>query len=311
MVFLCKFSDRDSTGGVEMWATARIPFQPKDKVKAARDKLKKRVNCLTGHAEKATPNKRVRHAVYRSSCDCSNASDVENILTYNIGVWTSVTKEWPVLRLERAFCHPPGNAELPGAMHHYSYRLRDESDHLDCFDHHKLEKPRWKIGVDLSCVRKVLDDCAQYRYWFATSKAIVDAPQSNVPKFAAENRFARFALKVHIGTPNNGAVCVKTLLDGIITAMHPYCPELQNIDDVVKGIKLKFRNSDISKECIKGLLTEGGKPLPPYQCFTVRKKPPGLIMNPADHNFDAVEVHLDPSIEPDCMCVQLYCLTET
>ncbi len=317
--FSCKFSDWDSTGGVEMWATGRIPFEPKDKdeVKEARDRLKKRVNCLAGHAEKATPNQRVRHAVYRSPCDSSNArnarnaSDVENILTYNIDVWTSVTKEWPVLRFEQAFCNPPVNPELPGAMHHYSYRLRDESDHLDCFDHYKLEAPRWEIDVDLSRVPKVVDGCTQYRYWFATSKAIVDARQSNVPKVAAENRFA---LKVQIGAPNDGAVYVKKLLDGIITAMHPYeptskskSPELQNIDNVVEGIGRKFPDSGISEECIKHLLTKGGKPLPPYPCFTV-KSSLDLIMNPADHNCDAVEVHLDASIKPDRMCVQLFAL---
>ncbi|NNM84755.1 MAG: hypothetical protein HKL96_03230 [Phycisphaerales bacterium] len=289
---------------VEMWSTQHIPFEPKGEVKQARDCLKAKIKCLDCNGQDTAPNKRVRHAVYWSLDESNNASDVENILTYNIGVWTEVSKEFPILRFERAFRSPPKNSNLPEATHHYSYRIRGEGND---FDHWKLVKPCWNIEVPLNQSVPFKGDYAHYGFWLATSRAIAKKSPPTMPLFTDSNRFA---LKVRVQLPGGKPVCVKKLLDGVITAMHPY--KGVNIDEVAAGIAKVAPLKCLQKEAKQLLSSRTGSPLAPRECFQrYSGAKNGLKMNPGDDRCVAVEISLiRECVEPDCMHVELYAFTD-
>ena len=302
-------TEMKSDARVEMWATRHIPFEPKDKVEKARNCLNAKIKCLDCSVN-APANMRVRHAVYWSSePNGGNASDVENLLTYNIRVWTSVSKEWPILRFERAFPYPSKYPAPSGAKHFYSYWMGTKDDG---FCHHKLKECCWEINVPLNKF-PAMPNQAQYRFWLATSMAI---KKKHTKSRLDAKLLSQFALKVDVNLSQLRSICVKNLLDGILTAMHPYghtkkrAGKAAQIGDVAQHLAGKFSNLEYGEDRMKQLLECKGKPLPEHECFYIKR----LIMNPADHNCVAVEVRFNGKYNgpnSDCLHIELFEVTNT
>ncbi len=190
-------------GPLELWATVRLPFEPKGEVKRMRDELRGRLGEL------ASDGSDVLHAVYASSA--SEFVDVENVLVYNVGAACLGAATRRGLRFERAF-ELPRSPELGfEPRHYYRYELAS----VDCGFASWEEGTRcasWSsVPVPpLSGSTKVADLWLRLRQSAQVSRPL----DAGVP----------FSLRLEVsadGAPRPAAF-VKPLFDAAICALHVY-----------------------------------------------------------------------------------------
>lgn len=119
-------SSASSTGPLELWATVRLPFEPKGEVKRMRDELRGRL------VELASDGTNVLHALYASAA--TESVDVENVLIYNVGAACLVAGTRRGLRFERAFALPRSPELEFEPRHYYRYALASSGSGFDSWE---------------------------------------------------------------------------------------------------------------------------------------------------------------------------------
>jgi hypothetical protein len=194
---------RTARSDVEAWSSTRLPFEPKGWLLDFRRELAQACRELT-----AAPWQ-VLHAVY-SSTD-RRPVDIENVLTYNLGLGAIRAAVQHGLILERAYTA----VDDTDHTHHYRYRLADPGQP---WTHWSVDKPL--ASVEFTAPAEAFRKPTAGRWWLATRRAglTAHAQTSTVPD--------RLALRVLVSPPENWrgslARLLKPLADGLIAAMHAH-----------------------------------------------------------------------------------------
>jgi len=186
---------------VDAWSTQSIPFEPKDWRRDMRDELKQALSNIV-------PNDDCLYAAF--ICNDTCASDVENVLFYNIGAPAFYRLSKNGLCFEGRFDSNPFTFPLGrelGNYYHYAmqneFSLWREKDILSAWKEVPIPTPTRASRPHL--------------FWYALKKAKNSAfCEHPVPK--------RFGVSIQLHIPElawcNLAILIKPLLDGIISAFH-------------------------------------------------------------------------------------------
>jgi hypothetical protein len=264
---------RASRSDVEAWSSIRLPFEPKGWLLDFRRELANACRELT-----AAP-RQILHAVY-SSTD-RRLVDVENVLTYNLGIGAIRAAAQHGLILERAYS-PVHDSDH---KHHYRYRLADPDQ---SWTHWSADKPLASISF---AAPDAFRNPTAGRWWLATRRAglTAHAQTTTVPE--------RLALRVLVSPPEpwrgSLASMLKPLTDGLVAAMHahlgPLDPELLERAPTI--------NPDLIRDEFRTLLLEPTTaPLGRVRLAV----PWGATLQwlPADDRIVALDIRLTTECEP-------------
>jgi uncharacterized protein with HEPN domain len=244
----------------------RLPFEPTGIALQYRDALGAAVATLT-----ASPGQ-VLHATYASAS--TDRVDIENVLTYNLGLarLRGATPHGIVLERERA-----APADASSAQHEVRYCLVDES----------TAWAHWRAGQALAVVElagaNVLHNLPAPARWLATlrSRPTDLVRQTDVPEAVL--------VDVAVACPVTRRVSVtqlmKTLVDGVLAALHRY--------DGPHVVELAARSTaiaaDLGAEELRALLeAEVERPLGRYAFLFPRGT--GVQISPADDRIVGLRV---------------------
>ncbi len=194
---------RQSQNRVEAWSIQRLPFEPEGWLRDFRQDLCTAVSRLRAGRHEWL------YAVYASPV--GEMCDPENVLFYNVGTSPFVNAARYGLRFERAFrIGVPCPSPLAGQPLHYHEYFVVPSD---------LPFRHWDRGATLASWTfesdpKSLRHCALV--WYAMKRGQMTASATAPP--------LRYGLQVQLDVPRGARVSlpgiVKTLFDGIISALH-------------------------------------------------------------------------------------------
>lgn len=200
-------AEGDSHGPVNCWSAARLPFEPKGRLRVMRDAIRDRVRELRAGRDE------VIEGVYTSPV--LEEVDTENVLFYNVGLGSFAASAGRGLRFERRYANcPPAPGDAPGrALHHVAYRIAPQAQGFRY----------WRAGVPLASWDRV--PCPPL-HEFASATAIwLDMKrhgwEAQGPALAPHAPFAlRLRITTGAGGASHAAVMVKPLLDAVVSALH-------------------------------------------------------------------------------------------
>ncbi|MEH6908552.1 DUF6946 family protein [Neobacillus drentensis] len=256
------------TQKVELWSTARLPFEPKNWMKEMRDELKDSLKLLT-------PVK--NGTLYGKFCTSENDSffDVENVLLYNVGTGSFSHLGNEHVIIERSFQEIPTlNHSTP--FQHYHLYNHTVAEKLDLYWKKEQTAVEW-TGLQLPALKD-----KPHVYWHKLKQL---NSTTNLLPFSNNTTFGlRINLGVPIGKKVNLVGICKPLIDGIISAFHSYAGN--DLDEMVSRLS-KLLNED--KSLISNLLVEE-KAAHLGKREVVRRFQKGVQWNPADDYCYQIEL---------------------
>jgi len=199
---------RTTTESVEVWSTARLPFEPAGWLRDLRQDISKAVKGLRPRSM------HILYGVY--ACESSGWFDLENVLFYNVGVGCFAALSRKGLRFEAGPSVPPAPNTISSRMpHYYCYT---QVPHGGSFEHWKV---RSRIATWTDAVIPPLNSTTRAS---SVWHAVRSGPISEVA--LPKEDTTRFGLSVTLAVPNSAArnllPLVKPLLDGVIAAFHAH-----------------------------------------------------------------------------------------
>lgn len=252
---------------IELWATARLPLEPRDWRARMRDELRAALRALP------PTDDGVLEATYSS--EDPGFFDVENLLFYNVGTGCFGHLARKGLAFRRSRVVPPRPDGLP-AMHHHRYSL--VAPDRSSIDGAVLAEYRFHLPA-LSTSTK------PHAVWWAmkNGEAIVHAREPHLGPFSL-----RVTLAVHGGTALNLAAVMKPLFDGIICAAQS---QLGEIDPT--AIERLGRVLGVRPEQVAAALEDAAAPLGPGALVSSYRE--FVKWNPADERCEEGELLTEPA----------------
>lgn len=256
---------------VEAVSRVRLPFEPRGWLVDFRHDLAQACRTLT-----AGPGQ-VLHAVY-SSAD-RRPSDIENVLSYNLGTGALRAGAAHGLILERSFAAPPT------APHHYRYELVLDNAPWRCW---RSRQPLADLTMDAPL--PLFTDPKAGRWWLAARRGEVTAHSNRSEPPEA------YALSITVSPPAGwrGSLSglIKPLADGIVSALHNHVGSVDHIADRASSIDPTLTTGELTAL----LARTGPAPLGAVRLLTPRGA--GVQWQPADDGIVALDVRITSGIAP-------------
>ncbi|WP_300012645.1 hypothetical protein [Pseudonocardia sp.] len=256
---------------VEAVSPVRLPFEPRGWLVDFRRDLTQACRTLT-----AGPDQ-VLHAAY-SSAD-RRLSDIENVLSYNLGTGALRAAAAHGLILERSFTTPPTGP------HHYRYELV-----LDSAPWRYWRPSRLLADLTMDAPLSLFTEPKAGRWWLAARRGEVTA-QSN----RSEPPEA-YALSITVSPPAGwrGSLSglIKPLADGVVSALHNHADPVDQIVDRASSIDPTLTTGELTAL----LARTGPAPLGTVRLLTPRGA--GVQWLPADDGIVALDIRITSRIAP-------------
>lgn len=256
---------------VEAVSRVRLPFEPRGWLVDFQRDLAQACRTLT-----AGPGQ-VLHAVY-SSAD-RRLSDIENVLSYNLGTGALRAAATHGLILERSF------AASPTAPHHYRYELVLGSAPWRCWRSSQL-----LAALTMDAPLSLFTEPKAGRWWLAARRGEVTAHSNRSEPPEA------YALSITVSPParwrGNLSGLIKPLTDGIVSALHNHVGSVDHITDRASSIDLTLTTGELTAL----LARTGPAPLGAVRLLTPRGA--GVQWQPADDRIVALDVRITSGAAP-------------
>lgn len=256
---------------VEAVSRVRLPFEPRGWLVDFRRDLAQACRTLT-----AGPGQ-VLHAVY-SSAD-RRLSDIENVLSYNLGTGAIRAAAAHGLIFERSFAAPPTAAHL------YRYELVLDSASWRCW-----RSSRLLADLTMDAPLSLFTEPKAGRWWLAARRGDLTAHSNRSEPPEA------YALSITVSPPAGwrGSLSglIKPLADGIVSALHTHAGPVDQIVDRASSIDPTLTAGELT-----ALLARTG----PAPLGAVRLLTPwgaGVQCRPADDGIVALDVRITSRIAP-------------
>lgn len=256
---------------VEAESRAHLPFEPRGWLVDFRRDLAQACRTLT-----ASPGQ-VLHAVYSSAN--RRLSDIENVLSYNLGTGALRAGAAHGLILERSFAAPPT------APHHYRYELVLGSASWRCW-----RSSRLLADLTMDAPLSLFTEPKAGRWWLAALRGEVTARSNRSEPPEA------FALSITVSPPagwrGSMSGLIKPLADGIVSALHNHVGSVDHIADRASSIDATLTTGELTAL----LARTGPAPLGAVRLITPRGA--GVQWQTADDGIVALDVRITTDIAP-------------
>lgn len=256
---------------VEAVSQARLPFEPTGWLVDFRRDLAEACRTLT-----AGPGQ-VLHAVYRS--DDRRPSDIENIVSYNLGTGALRAAAAHGLTFERSF------APSTTAPHHYRYELV-----LDSAPWRYWRSSQLLADLTMDAPLSLFSEPKAGRWWLAARRGDLTAHSNRSEPPDA------YALSITVSPPAGwrGSLSglIKPLADGIVSALHNHVGPVDQIVDRASSIDPMLTAGELTAL----LARSGPAPLGVTRLLTPRGA--GVQWQPADDGIVALDVRITSGIAP-------------
>ncbi len=279
-------------GLVEVWSSFLVPFKSRENPTAWERKLKDELvakiqQCVVGPPTSAPMS---CHAIL--GCTGKHNGDVENSLFYNIGCWTQVSRDFSTLRFERVRIIPsPSPTEMAKSPRFYLAYLRTSES--EGFKYVRTARPVLETTFDVPTSQFFKRASS---IWFLASRELAHM-SGRKPHMIN----AGFAIRIKIyagGQFEKTTFTVKTVIDGIVTALHQYKgPNLAGI------ASLLARELAIEADTAEKLLAHpSSRVLGQVPRKLSNNAENWINVNPDDGRCEAAEIRVIPStVEADSL----------
>jgi len=244
---------------VSAWSTTRLPFEPKDWLVDFRAALRSSLGSL-----RPADGERLV-ATYRSSV--AALVDVENVLTYNVGVSYLAKAAQFGFTLERSY----SPSTKPLYAHEMTYALVSDDEE---WSHWRPVERLASVSVPTTALRSgsALD------VWRATARRVHPGPQLAVPQ-------PKSPLLISLCVPTGGGnamATMKPLTDGVLAACHRLTSPRE--PEVLTRLAQRFPTD--SPDSLRELTKPDVAPLGDHKFLLPRAQ--GLQVSPADDRLVGV-----------------------